>query len=281
MAIDVKELFDSGEGGVGTVDGDVEARYRLLAASTDSLADIEAALLGYAPSAYRGLYRASPPKLAHKGGEVWEGRVRYAANAFAANQVPTFTFSTAGGTKHIQWSKKRKSVSAIDGTGNQPPNHGGLIGVYGKAGQKQVAGTDVVSPQYKFSETHYFSVLDVDNFYKGILFSLTGRVCNAPFKGLNPGECLFLGATGTLRDQFWWEINYDFAGSPNSTNVVLNEGGLDQITVAEVGGWDYLWVETEEAEDGTAFSIKMNLLGAYVDRVYDDGDFSFMGIGVD
>jgi hypothetical protein len=280
MAIDVQEIVPSGSGGVGTVDGAVEARYRITSAVTDTLADIEAALLAYSPSTYRGLYRASPPHIEELGGEVWIGTVRYAANAFAAVQVPTFQFSTAGGTKHIIHSKERKSASAIDGTGNPPPNHGGLIGISGKPGEKQAAGTDVVFPVYKFSETHYFSVNDVDNFYKGVLFSLTGRVNNGPFKGFNPGEVLFLGATGTLRDQFWWEITFEFAASPNLTNVVINEGGTDQITVAEVGGWDYLWTTSTETADMTAFEIALGIQAAYVDRVYDDGDMSFLGIGV-
>jgi hypothetical protein len=106
-------------------------------------------------------------------------------------------------------------------------------------------------------------------------------VNNGPFKGFNPGEVLFLGATGTLRDQFWWEITFEFAASPSLTNVVINEGGTDQITVAEVGGWDYLWTTSTESEDGTAFAIALGLEAAYVDRVYDDGDLSFLGIGVD
>jgi hypothetical protein len=97
MAIDVQEIVPSGSGGVGTVDGAVEARYRITSAVSDTLADIEAALLAYSPSTYRGLYRASPPHIEQLGGEVWIGTVRYAANAFAAVQVPTFQFTTAGG----------------------------------------------------------------------------------------------------------------------------------------------------------------------------------------
>jgi hypothetical protein len=282
MAVDVQEIVPSGSGGVGTVDGAVEARYRITSAVTDTLADVEAALLATSPSTYRGLYRASPPHIDQLGGEVWIGTVRYAANAFAAVQVPTFQFTTAGGTKHIV--RGVAHIGSYDKNGNlaTPNPHGGFINVdEQKGGKLQAAGTDIVFPVYKFSETHYFSVNDVDNFYKGVLFSLTGRVNNGPFKGFNPGEVLFLGATGTLRDQFWWEITFEFAASPNLTNVVINEDSDQELHVPVLGGWDYLWIEHVTTADNAIFRCVMNPEVAHVEQTYYDGDFSFLGIGVD
>ena len=55
---------------------------------------------------------------------------------------------------------------------------------------------------------------------------MTGKVNDASFKGLDAGECLFLGASGSKRGEKDWEIAFRFAGSENCAG--LNTG--DEIT---------------------------------------------------
>jgi len=63
------------------------------------------------------------------------------------------------------------------------------------------------------------------------LFILTGRVNQAAFKGFAAGEVLFLGASGSKRGDGDWEITFNYAASPNVTNLPVGS-----ITVASKKG---------------------------------------------
>ena len=62
--------------------------------------------------------------------------------------------------------------------------------------------------------------------------------------------------------------------SPNRTNIVIGE-----ITVASKKGWEYLWVRYADAEDAAAKAIVKVPVAAYVEKVYEEGDFAALGIG--
>lgn len=48
------------------------------------------------------------------------------------------------------------------------------------------------------------------------------------------------------------------------------------MTVAQKRGWDYLWVRFgEKAVQGVLLKVP---IAAYVERVYEDGDFSQLGL---
>ena len=140
--------------------------------------------------------------------------------------------------------------------------------------EDSVEGVDITVPVYTFSETHYLSPGAINTAYKGTLFALTGRVNDAPFKGLAAGECLFLGAAGTQRGDDPWEISFAFAGSPNVSGL-----SIGSIVGIEKKGWEYLWVRYQAAEDATAKMLIRKPVAAYVERVYRDGSFGSLGIG--
>jgi len=146
----------------------------------------------------------------------------------------------------------------------------GAIGVT----HDNVEGVDIAIPVYNFSETHYIDDALVTPAYRGTLFSLTGKTNNAAFKGCAAGECLFLGASGSKRGEEDWEITFRFAASPNRTNITVGD-----ITVASKKGWEYLWVRYADAEDATAKALVKLPVAAYVEKVYEEGDFSQLGIG--
>ena len=111
-----------------------------------------------------------------------------------------------------------------------------------------------------------------------------GFVAPSYFTGAG-GEVLFLGGSGTHE---WddergfgpWSLAYKFAASPNA-------GGDDQtvpaltigpITNVAKRGHDYLWVRYEDSvTDDTLLKKPKHV---YVNKVYRDGDFSRLGIGV-
>ncbi len=136
-------------------------------------------------------------------------------------------------------------------------------------------------PIYNFSETHYLTVEQVTPEYKGTLFQLTGKVNNATFRGLAAGECLFLGASGTLHGTETdtettgdWEITYRFAASPNKTGITI--GSISGIAKK---GWEYLWVRYADVEDMDAMAMVKRPVAAYVEQVYEDADFGLLDIG--
>jgi hypothetical protein len=105
-------------------------------------------------------------------------------------------------------------------------------------------------------------------------FNLTGKVNNASFKGMAAGECLFLGASGSRRGSEKWEINFRFAGSPNRSGIQIGA-----ITGIAKKGWEYLWVRYADEADATAHALVKKPVGVYIERVYEEGNFSSLGIG--
>lgn len=129
---------------------------------------------------------------------VYQGSVRYSkssGNNLASE--PTFRFETRGGSQKVTQSL------ATTRYGDGAANAGGAIGATADA----VEGTDITVPIYTFSESHTFSDSDVTTAYKSILFSATGTVNAATFKGLAAGEALFLGAAGNRQGDGNWTID--------------------------------------------------------------------------
>ena len=199
---------------------------------------------------------------------LWTGTASYAP--FEYSEPPqtgesVFNFDTGGGTQHI--------TQSLQTAGRYPgsaPDFKGAIGVT----HDNVEGVDITVPVYTFSETHYLAASQVTNAYKMTLFNLTGKVNTGSFKGLAPGECLFLGASGSKRGADDWEITFRFAGSPNRTG--LSVGPISGISKK---GWEYLWVRYADAEDTASHTLVKQPVAAYVERVYDEGNFGSLGIG--
>jgi hypothetical protein len=189
---------------------------------------------------------------------VYLGTVRYAALQFQPPETgsSSFSFDTSGGTQHI--TQSILTTNRYAPAGATAPDFQGAIGVT----VDSVEGVDITVPIYAFTETHYLSSSVVTNAYKGTLFNLTGRVNNAAFKGLAEGECLFLGATGSLRSVTDdWEITYRFAASPNATGLTVGS-----ITGINKKGWEYLWVRYQDVEDSNV--LVKQPIAAYVEQVY-------------
>ena len=263
MPVTVEEKF-------GRVLSDESAELTYVVRGTDSDVTARSELLNIAPLTHNNLKRDNA-EVEELAPSMWLGVVRYAKSESTPPQVgeSSFSFETRGGTQHITQSLATVASYASSEI-PAAPNFRGAIGVTADG----VEGVDITVPVYTFSETHHFDDSSVTTAYKSTLFSLTGRVNDAPFKGLAAGEALFLGAAGSKRGDDPWEISFAFAGSPNVT-------GLSVGTIAGIAkkGWEYLWVRYQEAEDTTAKMLIRKPVAAYVERVYPEGNFSSLGIG--
>lgn len=194
------------------------------------------------------------------GFQMWEGTVRFAPIPQTEDSV--FSFDTGGGTAHI--THARKHINSYPAPGKQAPNHRGAIGV---TQDGNVEGVDIPVPVFHFSETHYVPDEFVTPQYKGLLARLTGCVNTGTFKGLDAGECLFLGASGTKRNLGDWEVTYRFAGSPNETELAIGD-----ITGIAKKGWEYLWVEYEMTEEGNRLVTRP--VAAHIEEVHRTADLN-------
>ena len=204
--------------------------------------------------------------LSRIGENEWTLNAKYTNRKGQAPPDSTYDFDTGGGTTHITNSIATVKSYAASGTA---PDFGKLIGVT----KDSVAGVDVTIPNYRFTESHQFDTSTITAAYKTTLFSLTGCVNNATFKGFDAGSVLFLGASGNQKGEEDWQITYQFACSPNATGL-----SVGSITGIAKRGWDYLWVMYDDAEDTTAKRIVKSPVAAYVEQVYTYADFSGLGI---
>ena len=258
--ITIDERYHSRE---GTEGNNLSVELLYIVQGTDDDEAVKDLVADTAPATYDGLERDSF-SVVPVGGGVWECTVRYVP----AEGTSQFSFDTGGGTQHISQSLLTRGIYAAPG--EIAPVFQGAIGV----NHDQIEGVDVVVPVYNFAETHTLSPLVVTGAYKGILFLLTGKVNAAAFKGFARGEVLFLGASGAKRGSEDWEISFRFAASPNVANLQLNNIG----PIAKEG-WNYLWVRFADEEDNVAKVLIKKPIAAYVEQVYEYGDFSALGIG--
>lgn len=136
-----------------------------------------------------------------------------------------------------------------------------------------VDGPTITVPVYHFAEVHYLAPEVVTDAYKATLFALTGKVNDATFRNFAQGECLFLGAAGSKRGGGDWEITYRFAASPNVSGLTIGD-----ITGIAKKGWEYLWVRYADAEDTAAKALVKKSIAVYVEKVYELGNFTLLGI---
>ena len=258
MPITIDETYRSREGSEGEQPA---AELRYVIQGTDNDTTVRALLEATSPATYLGLKR-NEVTFEPLGGDVWDCTARY-----SLKEEAQFTFDTGGGTQHV--TQSLGTVGRYAAPGEIAPNFFGAIGV----NEDQVAGTDIAVPVYNFTETHYISNAIVTENYKLALFQLTGRVNDAEFKNFAKGELMFLGASGSRRGKNDWEITFRFAASPNVANLTLGE-----MTGIQKQGWHYLWVRFTDDEDINAHTLIKRPISAYVEQVYQYGDFDLLGL---
>lgn len=267
MPITVYEKF----GSPVLADGeDPSAELTFVIRGTSNELEAHAALVDAAPLSFDGLVRKAS-RLEPITGDTWEGSIRYGKREKPPGTV-TLSFDTGGGNQHITQSLGTFDARGIDGT--TPPNYRGAIGVTGDG----VDGVSITVPVFQFSETHILPFAVMTEAYRATLFNLTGTVNNAPFRGHQAGEVLFMGASGTTREnedgELEWEIAYKFGASPNATGLVVGE-----ITGINKRGWDYLWVRYADHFDRETHTLGKKAVAVYVEQVYRFGNFAALGIG--
>lgn len=241
--------------------------------SGDTEADAIAAVVAAAPSTHAGLplMGASVESL---GGYVWRVTVDYRPSATKVTPRPDAgaadrkSFSSKGGTQNIKASLETVWADSAGGL-TEVPDFGKLINVTDDG----VEGVDIVVPGWKETITRFLSNATVTaGGFKSTIYGLTGKVNDDTFLGFAAGEVLFLGVDASQRDSDGvWEITYEFEARPNLTGIEVGD-----IPAFDQEGWEYAWFRTMPADEGAGITRKPSHV--YVERVYEAGDFSALGI---
>jgi hypothetical protein len=180
-----------------------------------------------------------------------------------------YEFDIGTQSQNITQSKGTTYYRVPNSGSNINPYFGNAINVQ----EGRVNGVDVLLPTFAWSETYIFPANVVSESYKTTLYNLTGTKNNATFRLKAAGEVLFTGCRGRLRNEDEFSLQFSFVASPNVTN--LNVNGMF-ITKK---GHDFVWFLYADQNDSNASTVVKRPVYAYVEKVYEDGNFALLGIG--
>lgn len=234
--------------------------------------------------------RAESYSVEYQGDGCWKVTIAYEKiGADDASQTAPLkrarSFDTTGGTRHV--------TNALDmnngDVGERKYGPGGLDDAASFKGainvdDNGVNGVDIVVPALSWTESYDVPSSYVTNAYIKNIASLTGSVNKEAFRSFQPGEVLFVGGSGTHEwdDQKGhgpWSLSFKFVASPN-VGQTLPKAKIGDIANVEAYGHEVVWVRYATASDTTKNQLVRLPVAVYCNRVYPDGDFSKIGIGV-
>lgn len=189
------------------------------------------------------------------------------------DKVVASSFDCGGGTRHITHGTEQVIID-----GELDP--GGAIGWNGKYGsESQIAGVDIPAAQIRESYTRRISKTKLTTAFRRKVASMVGSVNNAPYKGWNPGEVLFLGCTYSSsnenKKQTTVDVVYNFAIRTNEESFTCN----GKTYSCQKKGHEYVWMISDTVvKEGEA--PKLDIKGIYHEKNICPGvDFGEFGLG--
>lgn len=266
MALAIYEAFPSRDTTIGDKPS-IDLSYVIMGTRDDTLA--RSFLAAMTPTVYSNLLRQSL-QLKETAPETWECTVRYGATKEPEKGDWKWEFDTTGGNQKITQSKE--NVHNYAPAGKNAPDFKGAIGVT----DDSVEGCEIIVPQFKWTETHQLDAATVTWTYSQTLYDLTGKTNAAAFRGFGIKQVLFHGAKGSqsAKNPDLVEMTFSFAASRDAAGLVV--GDINGIAKK---AWEYLWVRYGTIEDTYAKKLVKRPTSVHIERVYDSGDFSQLGIG--
>ena len=172
------------------------------------------------------------------------------------------SFDTTGGTATRTHAISQRYYD--DDSGVSKPSNSLAIGWNGT----EAKGVEVVIPTLRFQETHYIpdNIVRNPNWIKD-LSRATGKTNSMAFRGFNPREILFLGASGSQRGRGDWPVTFYGSGSETVTGMMKGD-----IKVGVKYGQEHLWIEdTVELDTNTSAPVPSRV---YVSQIADETDFN-------
>lgn len=185
------------------------------------------------------------------------------------DEEPTLSFSCGGGTRHVIEAIEQELVA-----GQHPKlRPGKLIGYNGKSlGEIDVSGTDIPAPNFRETYTKGMSVSKLTTTYRRKVGKLVGSVNSTKFKGWEPGEVLFEGASFSTPNDGSNKVivSFDFLIRPNEDDI---EYGGTKISKK---GFEYIWsIPRVFQQNGV---LHAGPKAVYRAKVCKSADFSQLGL---
>lgn len=177
-------------------------------------------------------------------------------------------FEIGGGTAHI--TQSLATVDTYSATpGGTPPDFKGAINVT----KDSVEGADIPARSFTYSRTKSFLQSSVTQSFQVGIYNLSVCVNSQPFENWQPGEVLFLGASGSAKGLGLAVINFKFQVIPNGTFTVGSIAGISKK------GHHLLWIRYADEEDTTAKALVKRPTAAYVEQVLEEDDLNNLPLG--
>ncbi len=277
QAVTVFEAQESRDASVDADSSSIDVVY--IVTGTDSEGSVFAAVNFEAPAAWQlssGVTLVKAGISSTRVTDYWyKATVRYGIAAKIERQEdspPIFSFEIGTTTAHI--TQSLETVKRYNKFGNSDEviveDFEGAIGVTNDG----IDGCDILVPTLDFSETRYIPRYKITGAWKKNLARMAGKWNNAPFKGFQPNEVQFLGASGSQRGAEDLEISFKFKAEENIENLTVGK-----ITGISKKGNEYLWVRYNEELDPKSKTIVRRPRSAHVERVHLTTNFALIGIG--
>ena len=267
------ETWDSRETSSSGEDSTITYKYLIYKEPSD--VDAEILLAATAPDTYRGLVPRGM-SLEPLENDMWIGKVDYRLiDASPARQNEdtwpgSLQGGTGGNTQHVNHSLETIQAKAAAGYTAATTDHKQAIGVDGEG---NVGGTDIVMRAFRFTISRLFSDDAFTAAYVTGVYGLTGCVNNngyqphAKLPTFAAGELLLEDFRFNQKGEDSWEVQLNFAASPNVTDLTVGD-----ISEIDKKGWEYLWFQFEKSQQNNKGAARP--VRAYVERVYPTGNFS-------
>jgi hypothetical protein len=293
VAITIYEAHQSRDLKVNRETTDVPVKF-VVTGTTDEVAVYDAVMFATSPTMYGLVRKDIDARL--QGGDLWHVTLTYQRGNPSEALQPSgpegpgtqsgeeppqtapgpddplgagFDFSTGGGTAHILLSKE--TVESRKPGGGAAPESQRAIGLTAEG----VTGCDIIAAAPQFTITRRRRV--VTRRYFDALCRLTAKTNRSEFWGFKPGELLYTGANGSgdPRDA---EVTHHFTFAENYENGDPRNQITPDIELTEKKGHEFVWAVYSPRITGDALYSRP--VAVYRERVYDEGDFSQLEIGV-
>lgn len=177
-----------------------------------------------------------------RGGGVHAVEVPYGTRDQRIRQY-RFSFDTTGERQRIYVGRETRRYSAAGENNADTPDFKNAINV---DDDDRVQGADVPVPGLKLTYRIRWEHGYVDEILAQFLARMTGRTNSKKWHGLDPGEALFLGATGDSGTEAETELAYHVLASENA---VLDFGDIPLVTKK---GHEIVWFKYGNDADAKA-----------------------------
>lgn len=233
-------------------------------------------VIATAPDEFMGMYIESIELGERVNESTFKVVVNYKAptrNSTDEEEETDYSCSFEIGVESLHITHSHETVESKATSGQSPVDYKKAINV----DDEGVKGCDIQSPTYHFTERYVFDKSKVTGAYRRNLSRLAGTVNSGSFRDFDEGEVLFLGASGSLRQDGSdkYDITFSFAVQPNVADLQIGN-----VEAVNKNGWDYAWVVYKNKVDGSGEGKKLlkEPVQVNVERVFKYESFSDLQI---